>query len=127
MNSQNNYTMQADTNFFNNYYNTDNNFERNQEENISNNTKDLNQNFINQYLTNNNINQRIFTTTEINQDSQNYSNPLPYESNKTKEIINTNNYYLNQGMGIDLNMIPIKNNYINDANLIGQENAKLKK
>ena len=62
MNSQNNYIMLADTNAFNNYYNNiDNNFERNQDKNISNNAKELIKNFKNQYLTNNSINQRIFT------------------------------------------------------------------
>ena len=127
MNSQNKYIMQADTNAFNNYYNnTDNNFERNQDKNISNNAKELIKNFKNQYLTNNSINQRIFTT-EINQDSQNYSNPIQHESNKAREIINTNDFYLNHGVEIDTNMTPMKNNYINDVNLVGQENIKLEK
>ena len=134
MKSQNNYIMQADTNVFNNYYNnTDNNYELNQEKNITNNAKELVKNFRNQYLTNNNNNQRIYTT-EINQDSQNYiSNPILYESNKTQENINTNNYYLNQGiggiggMGPNNSMTPVKNNFINDVDSVGQENAKLKK
>ena len=132
MEDQKNFGLQNEVNTYNYYNQTDNNYEINQERSITNKAKEMIRTFKNQYLMNNNNNQRVIPT-DINQPQQNFqSYQMVPNQNKIKDELNSYDYFFSSSRGMNRNITPTKKIISNEAeennvDFVSQENAKLKK